>query len=134
MRLLALCAAVLGGLAVGGCAAFGSPSAAPTSSQRASVTHDDPGRSSSPGPGRSSSPSATRPLAGKIIGIDPGHNGLNYTDPAFIDRQIWNGREWENCNTTGTATASGYTEARFNFNVATYLAADLRAQAAPRWS
>src|ERR1700676_4901179 len=59
------------------------------------------------------------PLAGKIIGIDPGHNGLNYTDPAFLDHQIWNGRQWEGCDTTGTQTAGGYTEARFNWNVAT---------------
>lgn len=65
------------------------------------------------------------PLAGKIIGIDPGHNGLNWTDPAFLNRQIWNGRAWENCDTTGTQTAGGYTEARFNFNVAMYLRADL---------
>ncbi len=50
-------------------------------------------------------------LAGKIIGIDPGHNGLNYTDPAFLNHQIWNGREWEGCDTTGTQTAGGYTEA-----------------------
>ena len=66
-----------------------------------------------------------RPLAGRIIGIDPGHNGLNWTDPAFLDRQVWNGREWENCDTTGTQTAGGYTEARFTWNVATYLRADL---------
>jgi N-acetylmuramoyl-L-alanine amidase len=64
-------------------------------------------------------------LAGKIIGIDPGHNGLNYTDPAFLNHQIWNGREWEGCDTTGTQTGGGYTEARFNWNVATYLRADL---------
>jgi len=71
-----------------------------------------------PAPGRT-------PLAGKIIGIDPGHNGLNYTDPAFLDHQVWNGREWEACDTTGTRTAGGYTEARFNWNVAVYLRADL---------
>ena len=65
------------------------------------------------------------PLAGKIIGIDPGHNGLNYTDPTFLARPIWNGREWEGCDTTGTRTAGGYTEARFTWNVATYLRADL---------
>jgi N-acetylmuramoyl-L-alanine amidase len=65
------------------------------------------------------------PLAGKIIGIDPGHNGLNYTDPAFLHHKIWNGREWEDCDTTGTQTAGGYTEARFNWNVAVYLRADL---------
>lgn len=66
-----------------------------------------------------------KPLAGKIIGIDPGHNGLNYTDPAYLNRQVWNGREWEDCDTTGTETASGYTEARFNWNVARYLRAIL---------
>jgi N-acetylmuramoyl-L-alanine amidase len=69
--------------------------------------------------------SSGAPLTGKIIGIDPGHNGLNYTDPAFLDHQIWNGREWEKCDTTGTQTAGGYTEARFNWNVAMYLRADL---------
>jgi N-acetylmuramoyl-L-alanine amidase len=68
---------------------------------------------------------AAKPLAGKIIGIDPGHNGRNYTDPAYLAHQVWNGREWEDCDTTGTETASGYTEARFNFNVASYLRADL---------
>ena len=65
------------------------------------------------------------PLAGKVVGIDPGHNGLNYTSPAFLNRKVWNGREWEGCDTTGTRTAGGYTEARFNWNVAVYLRADL---------
>jgi N-acetylmuramoyl-L-alanine amidase len=76
------------------------------------------------------SPGAAAPgklLAGKIVGIDPGHNGGNFTDPAYINRLIWNGREEETCDTTGTETASGYTEARFNFNVARYLRADLEA-------
>src|SRR5712691_4669809 len=71
-------------------------------------------------------PAAGRtPLAGKIIGIDPGHNGLNYTDPAFLNHKIWNGREQEGCDTTGTRTAGGYTEAGFTWNVAVYLRADL---------
>ncbi len=70
------------------------------------------------------------PLAGKVIGIDPGHNGLNYTSPAFLNRKVWNGRAWEGCDTTGTQTAGGYTEARFNWNVATYLRADLKAMGA----
>ena len=65
------------------------------------------------------------PLAGRIVGIDPGHNGLNYTNPAYLNHKIWNGREWEGCDTTGTQTAGGYTEARFNWNVAVYLRADL---------
>ena len=68
---------------------------------------------------------ALLPLKGKIVGIDPGHNGLNYTDPSYLDRQVWNGREWENCDTTGTETDGGYTEALFNFRVAEYLRTDL---------
>jgi N-acetylmuramoyl-L-alanine amidase len=70
------------------------------------------------------------PLAGKVVGIDPGHNGHNYTDLAFIDHLIWNGREQEPCDTTGTETDGGYTEAQFNWNVAGDLAADLRAEGA----
>jgi len=70
------------------------------------------------------------PLAGKVVGIDPGHNGRNYTDPAFIDHLIWNGREQETCDTTGTETDGGYTEAQFNFNVARFLALDLQAAGA----
>jgi N-acetylmuramoyl-L-alanine amidase len=73
---------------------------------------------------------APGPLTGKVIGIDPGHNGRNYTDPAFLDHLIWNGRAREACDTTGTQTDAGYTEARFNWNVAGYLAAELRAAGA----
>jgi N-acetylmuramoyl-L-alanine amidase len=67
-----------------------------------------------------------KPLAGIVVGVDPGHNGGNFADPAYINRLIWNGREWETCNTTGTETDGGYTEAKFNFNVATYLREDLQ--------
>jgi N-acetylmuramoyl-L-alanine amidase len=75
-------------------------------------------------------PQSSLPLSGKIVGIDPGHNGRNYSDPNYINRLIWNGRERESCDTTGTETDGGYTEARFNFNVAEYLAVDLRAEGA----
>ena len=70
------------------------------------------------------------PLAGKVVVLDPGHNGGNGADPSFIDMPVFNGRTEEACDTTGAATDSGYTEAQFNFNVATDLAADLRAQGA----
>ena len=70
------------------------------------------------------------PLAGKVVGIDPGHNGLNYSDPAFIDQPVFNGTGVEPCDTTGTETASGYTEAQFNFGVATDLQADLEREGA----
>jgi N-acetylmuramoyl-L-alanine amidase len=71
-----------------------------------------------------------QPLAGKVVGIDPGHNGLSYTAPQIINQLIFNGREDEACDTTGTATDSGYTEAQYNFNVASFLEADLEAEGA----
>jgi len=72
----------------------------------------------------------SEPLAGEVVGIDPGHNGLNYSAPDVIDAPVFNGTGDESCDTTGTATDSGYTEAQFNFNVATYLQADLQAEGA----
>jgi N-acetylmuramoyl-L-alanine amidase len=60
-----------------------------------------------------------------VVGIDPGHNGLNGTDPSYINKVIWNGRERETCDTAGAQTVRGYTEARFNFRVAMFLRADL---------
>lgn len=106
---------------IGGCGgaaqprADGSPAAAP----RVAVS---PG-SETPTP--VASIAATGPLAGRVVGIDPGHNGRNFTNPAFLDARIWNGREWEGCDTTGTETDDGYTEALYNFNVAQFLRAEL---------
>jgi N-acetylmuramoyl-L-alanine amidase len=98
----------------------------PASGQAASPTAG-PAASAQPGTG----PTAARlPLAGKVVGIDPGHNGGNFRDPSYIDRMVWNGREYETCDTTGTKTAGGYTEAQFNFNVASYLMADLISEGA----
>jgi N-acetylmuramoyl-L-alanine amidase len=124
-----------------GCSASGSgsapgagdPSVTPvlaTSGAASSSGTGSPGTGSPSSSSPSAVPSPGLPLAGKIVGIDPGHNGGNFDDPAYIDRQIWNGREEENCDTTGTETASGYTEARFNFSVASYLRADLIADGA----
>jgi N-acetylmuramoyl-L-alanine amidase len=122
-------------LACAGCGAAAAhagakqPATAETQAPAASVEML-PAVSPSPASPASASAASRRPLAGEVIGIDPGHNGRNRDDPAYIDRQVWNGREWENCDTTGTETSAGYTEARFNFNVATYLRADLRADGA----
>ncbi len=72
----------------------------------------------------------SEPLAGEVVGIDPGHNGLNESAPDVINQPVFNGTGEEPCDTTGTATDSGYTEAQFNFNVATDLEADLQAEGA----
>ena len=112
------------GLAAAGCSVVNSPSTAGPASTRTGSAHRSSPPLPSKGPSQPGRPA--RPLAGKIVGIDPGHNGRNGTDPAFLTRQIWNGRAMEDCNTTGTQTASGYTESLFNWKVATYLTADLR--------
>ena len=73
---------------------------------------------------------AGKPLGGKVIAVDPGHNGGNAAAPGVINQIIWNGRERETCDTTGTETDTGYTEALFNYNVANYLTADIEAEGA----
>ncbi len=67
------------------------------------------------------------PLAGQTIVLDPGHDGGNALDPAFIDQPIDGGGFTESCDTVGTETAAGYPEHAFNFDVATRLAALLEA-------
>jgi N-acetylmuramoyl-L-alanine amidase len=135
-RLLATGAATLAGILASACAAP-KASTEPNASHAGydkpagqGATHSAGGqsggsRSESPPPGHRHV-TVAKPLAGKIVGIDPGHNGRNGTDPAYLAHQVFNGRTMENCNTTGTQTASGYTESLFNWNVARYLTADLR--------
>jgi N-acetylmuramoyl-L-alanine amidase len=98
-----------------------SPQAHTTSPSATPSTHSPSPHPSSRAPAKPPS----EPLAGRVVGIDPGHNGGNGADPSFINKPIWNGRETETCDTTGTETDAGYTEAQFNFNVALYLRADL---------
>lgn len=64
---------------------------------------------------------APRPLAGRIIAIDPGHNGGNFSAPTQINRPVDAGGFSKLCNTTGTATDDGYRESTFNLEVARLL-------------
>jgi N-acetylmuramoyl-L-alanine amidase len=57
-------------------------------------------------------------LSGATIAVDPGHNGRNWARPERINRLVDAGTLWKPCDTTGTATAGGYTEAAFNWDVA----------------
>ena len=66
-------------------------------------------------------------LAGRVIVIDPGHNGANGAHPEVITKQVNAGGFTKDCNTTGTATDGGYTESAFDFAVATDLQARLQA-------
>jgi N-acetylmuramoyl-L-alanine amidase len=73
---------------------------------------------------------AAGPLSGRTIAVDPGHNGGNYRHAAEIGRLVDAGTLRKACDTTGTATADGYTEAAHNLDVALRLARILRSEGA----
>lgn len=59
------------------------------------------------------------PLDGKTVVLDPGHNGGNARAPGTINRRVPIGQgKTKACNTTGTATAGGYSEAAYTWDVA----------------
>jgi N-acetylmuramoyl-L-alanine amidase len=71
---------------------------------------------------------ATKSLAGKVIVIDPGHNVRNRLHPTEINRPVFYGipGATKPCDTTGTATASGFTEAKYNLEVGIHVVRILR--------
>jgi len=73
-----------------------------------------------------------RPLAGKVILVDPGHQ-LGNSNPRFakqMSQTRFNGAIVKGCNTTGTATNSGFPEATFTWKVAKKLKRMLEAAGA----
>jgi N-acetylmuramoyl-L-alanine amidase len=68
-------------------------------------------------------------LSGKVVAIDPGHNGGNGAHPAAINKPVvaYADGKTKACDTTGTETNDGrLTESLFNLYVAKDLAAKLR--------
>jgi N-acetylmuramoyl-L-alanine amidase len=66
-------------------------------------------------------------LAGQTVVLDPGHNGANAAHPKRINRQVDVGQGMRKaCDTTGTATASGYAESAYTLAVARETARILR--------
>ncbi|MFJ8631033.1 N-acetylmuramoyl-L-alanine amidase [Streptomyces sp. NPDC093568] len=87
------------------------PSSAPSSTEpTTSSTNDD----KPPGP----TPTADGSLKGKVVVIDPGHNPNNFQHTSEINRKVNIGTNWKECDTTGTSTNDGYTEAEFTLDVA----------------
>jgi N-acetylmuramoyl-L-alanine amidase len=91
------------------------------------VTTDAPGGSpGSPGSAdRTASRSAdrvgttaARPLAGRTVVLDPGHQLGNARHVRQINRLVSAGPSRKPCNTTGTSTDSGYPEATMTWQVA----------------
>ncbi|MET9012175.1 N-acetylmuramoyl-L-alanine amidase [Streptomyces olivaceoviridis] len=108
----------------GGADRTASPAPAPRGSAVSSAPASSPsGGNGSGGDGKASgSPSArpggSGPLKGKVVVIDPGHNPGNFRHTAEINRPVDIGTNRKECDTTGTSTNDGYTEARFTLDVA----------------
>ncbi|MEU5592427.1 N-acetylmuramoyl-L-alanine amidase [Streptomyces sp. NPDC020298] len=109
-------------------------SASPPGSLTGSPTDDGKVSPTAPakksGTPSASAPAATGPLKGKVVVIDPGHNPGNFRHTAEINRQVDIGTNSKECDTTGTSTNSGYTEARFTLDVAHRLRTILEQQGA----
>lgn len=99
------------------------PSRAPSASSSPSRPAGDPTQAKDPEVGE-------KPLAGKVIVLDPGHNPNNRDHAAEINRKVDIGTARKECDTTGTATNGGYAEADFTLDVARRARTLLRAQGA----
>ena len=80
-------------------------------------------------PGRAD-PGPALPLLGKTVVLDPGHNPGNPSHLVETHRLVDIGNGRRACNTAGTATAAGYTEADYNLDVARRARVILRAEGA----
>ncbi|MEU6405935.1 N-acetylmuramoyl-L-alanine amidase [Streptomyces sp. NPDC046985] len=90
----------------GGSGAGGGGAAAP----RATAAGDD-GK-------RAGMAAASGSLRGKVVVIDPGHNSGNARHTSEIGRKVDIGTGRKECDTTGTETNAGYSEARFTLDLA----------------
>jgi N-acetylmuramoyl-L-alanine amidase len=66
-------------------------------------------------------PTGAQALRGKVVVIDPGHNGGNAAHPEVINRPVDIITQRKPCNTTGTETDAGYPEHAFSWDVAVRL-------------
>ncbi len=83
-----------------------------------------------PAPSPTSAAPPPRPLAGKVIVIDPGHNPNNIHYLAQINKLTDAGGFLKPCNTVGTETDAGFPEWAFNLDVARRARAILRSAGA----
>jgi len=88
---------------------------------------EEPGSSPS---AANSAPAASGPLKGKVVVVDPGHNPGNFQHTSDINRKVNIGTNWKECDTTGTSTNDGYTEAKFTLDVSRRLRTILEAEGA----
>ncbi|MGW3179723.1 N-acetylmuramoyl-L-alanine amidase [Kitasatospora sp. NPDC001119] len=132
--------------------AASSPAADPASAPPAPTATDQPG-AADPGapadgtaapltppvaPPPSTTPTAEAPpapadaavLTGRTVLLDPGHNPGNSAHTAEINRQVDIGNARKECDTTGTETNAGYTEAEYTLDISRRARALLAARGA----
>ncbi|WP_042365944.1 N-acetylmuramoyl-L-alanine amidase [Streptacidiphilus neutrinimicus] len=109
--------------AAGGASRGAAPSGSPSGTPGGSAP---PSGSASP----SGSGGAGKPLAGKVIVIDPGHNPNNVDHPSEINSLVFVGNSSKACDTTGASTNAGYPEAEFTLDVARRVRTLLEAEGA----
>ncbi|WP_443042406.1 N-acetylmuramoyl-L-alanine amidase [Streptomyces sp. B21-101] len=115
------------GASGGGGTGDGAAGADASSSTRATVPA---GGDAKPNTLAASPSRAAAPLQGKVVVIDPGHNPANVDHASEINRKVDIGTNWKECDTTGTSTNAGYSEARFTLDVAHRLRTLLQEQGA----
>ncbi|OIV38260.1 N-acetylmuramoyl-L-alanine amidase [Mangrovactinospora gilvigrisea] len=128
--MLAAALAAGAALALGGCGGGSGTAKASSGDGRsaarphsASASPRPSSRSLSPSPSSSDSGPASdsaskgRPLAGRTVVIDPGHNIHNADHTTEINKLVEMGDGKKPCDTTGTSTNGGYSEASFTLDV-----------------
>ncbi|GAA2226789.1 MULTISPECIES: N-acetylmuramoyl-L-alanine amidase [Kitasatospora] len=96
------------------------PSATPSAPTSSGGTAPAASPSSAANSGASPSAAAsagTGQLSGRTVVLDPGHNPQNVNHPTEINRQVDIGNAHKECDTTGTETNDGYSEAEYTLDV-----------------
>ncbi len=123
------------GRAAGAALCLGLLAACSGSSGGGGTETPSPGGTETPGGTAASAPGGTAaggasPVKGKVIVLDPGHNGGNASHPEEINKQVFVGNGHKPCNTTGTSTPDGFSEHAFTWDLANRLAKVLRNEGA----
>ncbi|MFI8822784.1 N-acetylmuramoyl-L-alanine amidase [Streptomyces sp. NPDC053431] len=121
-------------LALTGCAGEAAPQPSRTADAKATASNALPsaatGTRATPSPGRTAAGGPALPLAGRTVVIDPGHSPGNFRHSAEINKKVDIGTNRKECDTTGTSTNAGYTEASFTLDVSHRLRDLLKKQGA----
>jgi N-acetylmuramoyl-L-alanine amidase len=127
---------LLGTMALGAAAAgassctpesHGSTSSRPTPSATTPPSSERPRGEPTP---TAATPRPSGDLTGKVICVDPGHNGDNEYHPSVINKPVDIITKVSTCDTVGAETNDGYPEHAFNWDVAIRLRRLLEARGA----